>query len=129
MAGGNGVKIGIVVVALAAAVVVFALTRKPQDAQYIGDANQRDLICTKCDHHFTMPVKDWEKAVKTAPREPSDEPEEGGAPRARRGASKPALIKCAKCNEAAAVPAAKCEHSDSWYPRIKPDGTPGTCPD
>jgi len=129
MAGGNGLKIGIVVVAVALAVGIFVWTRDPQGTQYVGKENQKDLICAKCNHHFTMGIKEWEQAVKTAPREPSEAPAEGSAPRARRGASKPALLTCPKCNEAAVVPAVKCENSDTWYPKVKPDGTAGKCPD
>jgi hypothetical protein len=128
MAGGNATKIGIVVVALALSVGIFVFTRKPQEAQYVGKESQKDLVCTKCSEHFTMAIKEWEEAVKVAPRAQGDASADQG-PRVRRIPAKPGLIKCPKCNEAAAVPAAKCEQSDKWYPKVNPDGTPGKCPD
>lgn len=129
MAGGNGTKIGVVVVALALAVGIFVFTRKPQEPTYVGKENQRDLVCTKCGEHFAMGLIEWEAAVKAAPKPPPEAPEEGSAPRTRRGSAKPTMIPCPKCNEAAAVPAVKCADSDKWYPKINPDGTPGKCPD
>lgn len=128
MAGGNATKIGIIVVALALAVGIFVYTQKPQQAQHVVEVTQRDLVCTKCNVHFTMPVKEFDEAAKTAPTmEGGDAPPEGG--RTRRTPVKPPLLKCPQCSEVGAVLAVKCPNSDTWYPKVEPDGTLGHCPD
>jgi hypothetical protein len=126
MPGGNAVKIGIVVVALTVAVVVFAVSSKKESAKSYETKTMKDLVCTKCNAHFEMPIADYEKAYAAAPKRENVAP---GVARARHMAELPRLLKCAKCGEETALPAAKCQNSDTWYPIKNPDGTTGKCPD
>jgi hypothetical protein len=127
MPGGNAVKIAIIVVALGVALVLLARSRRDVKPKDEGQLAQRDLVCTKCQNHFQMPTADYQAAMKAAPK-PTPMEGEGGA-RVRGRGVKPVMLKCPKCGADAAVLGAKCQNSDNWYPMVKPDGTPGSCPD
>ncbi|MFH1419173.1 MAG: hypothetical protein ABII12_12920 [Planctomycetota bacterium] len=126
MAGGNAVKIGIIVAALGVAVVVFVMTGKePESRRPPGASETRDCLCTQCGHRWEMAEAEWHAAIQAAPAAPP--PPEG--PRTRNSPRPIKMVQCPQCNEFAGVLAAKCPDSDTWYPIRNPDGTRGSCPD
>jgi hypothetical protein len=124
-------KVVISVVLLLAAVLIFlgSLGKLPGQTDQAAQAVEapRDLICTKCGHHFQLSGKE---AIARFDAAPDPKPPADASPRIRaaRGNRPPKMIACEKCNEFAAVNAAKCEQHGAYFPKINADGSRGRCP-
>jgi len=128
MAGGNAVKIGIIVVALGVAVFFFVRgdkELKPELAD--GATGIRNCLCTQCEHQWDVMEAEWKALMQAAP-EPPPPPTTDGI-KSRRSPQPIKMVQCPQCSEFAAVLAEKCPDSDTWYPVRNPDGTRGRCPD
>ncbi len=130
MAGGNAVKIGIIVVALAVVIAVVVASRKKDGPQFVegkGPATHKDLVCMDTMKHFQMPIADYDAKAAEAKANQPQEQQSGPRPRGRY--ARPTLIPCDECDGGYATLAEKCPNSDTWYPIRNADGSKGRCPD
>lgn len=131
MAGGNAVKIGIIVVAIAIVVAVVVISGKKEGPQFVdgkGPATHKDLVCLDTMKHFQMPIADYNaKAEEAKANQPKEQ--KPTKPQARGRYAPPVLISCDECEGGYATLAEKCPDSDTWYPIRNTDGSKGRCPD
>lgn len=129
MKGSKGVKIGIVVIGLSAAGIIFAMSQKEPQAAIASDAKPIDLLCADCGNHFQMPYAEFiAKKVSVESTEESDKPN-AGAGRRRTKKVQESVVTCPSCNASAARLASHCEEHDKYYPKTNPDGSNGRCPE
>ncbi len=126
MPGGNGVKIGIIVIAVGIIAYMLFSGGGSEAPKVAPNADDMDLICLENDKHFKMSVDVWRSSENFGPK-PVDDGD--GKPRHRGSKRGVKVIRCDECDGGDAVLAAKCPDSDTWYPVKYPDGTQGKCPD
>lgn len=124
METGKIVKIVIVIVGFGAAGIIFAMTRGGDQHAEVrpDDVKMVDLVCVDSGEHIQRPF-DEIRAYGLRPRGG-----QGRATRDKKPASSVVVYPVSECGQGGAVLADYCEQCDKWYPKFKPDGTPGTCP-
>lgn len=127
MAKSSITKIVIIVAALGAAVAIYASTSRPPKVTVVSDARPTDLICLKCNHEFELPYDEFVKSRNEASAAAKSSSDEAGTKTKIRKAAVVELD-CPSCNERHAVPANRCPKHKCFYPKMRPDGTKGFCP-
>ena len=129
MAGGVGVKVSIIVVALAAAGTIFFVSRREPQATVASDAKPVDVLCTSCGHQYQLAFPEFSRQSSVS--EPVDESRapRAGVGRRRVTRSQEAALTCPSCGAKAARLALHCEKHDKYYAKFNADGTTGKCPD
>ncbi len=121
--GGKGFKIGIIVIALTASMVVYFWSGE-ESVQQFGP-EPADLICESCGEHFQINA-DKLKELEI-PGSVHAATEESG--RSRRAALPRSTFPCEKCGQPTGVIARHCDTHDKWYANESAEGGPGKCPD
>lgn len=124
--GNNGVKIGIIVAALGAALVIYVLSsREEKLPAEVVQPSMVDLICQDCGEHSQDTADNLAKVeIKGGVRDPG---EAGGA--TRRTAKLASKYPCPKCGQPSAVHAHYCKDHGKYYPVEAAEGGRGKCPD
>ncbi len=127
MTSSSAIKLGIVVVGFATAGIVFTVTGAEESERSVpADADELNLVCTDCGHHFTQAAAALEAQVMNTPQ-----------PKAATGESKPGfrfagrppkVVPCPECSENAGVLATACPEHGEFFPSKEMDGRRGTCP-
>ncbi len=122
--GKNGVKIGIIVVAFAGAIIAWIVSNReePLPADVVKP-QMVDLVCTECGAHTQDSADNLAKVkIEGGIRTPEGE---GGF---RRMAKVRTKYPCSACNQPAAVHAKYCQDHDLYYPAESESGGGGKCP-
>ena len=122
MAGSKGVKITIVVVAFAAAGVIYMTTQgDPESPREPEDVRLVDLVCLETGEHIQKTPVELKQFEASKPRR-------GG----RRGMQAPeadarTVYPLADCGEGGAVLANRCPKCGGYYASEDSEGNPATC--
>jgi hypothetical protein len=128
MASGKAIKLGIIVAGFATAGILFATSGGEESEPAVPpDADELDLICTACGHHFTLAAAALDEQVA---RTPQPVPSSGeGEGRFRFSGRRPKVVPCPECSENAAVLATLCPEHGSYFPSKDMEGERGSCPE
>lgn len=137
MPGSNGVKIGIAVVLLSVAVVMYVRGMRQPDERDVTlePAPVPRWTCTACAHQWQPPRDEIDrilsaKAAAAAAAE-SGEAGEGAVERTRTSRTSPQRVPtlpCPTCGKDAAVISTNyCAEHEAYYPNLMPDGVNGRC--
>ena len=122
---GKGLKIGIAIIAFAAAGVVYFITSRPEALPAeVVEATMVDLICESCGEHSQDTAENLDKVeVPGGVKQPGE-----GEGAVRRLARLPSKYPCPKCGQTTAVHARLCPDHNVYYPVTSADGGRGKCP-
>lgn len=127
MASGNAIKIGIVVAGFATAGILFATSGPDVSESFLPpDADDLNLVCTACGHHFLLSPQAMKEQVASTPQPapPSGEKKPGFRFSGRR----PTVVPCPECSENTAVLATACPEHGTYFPSMDLEGERGQCP-
>lgn len=114
----TGVKIGVVVVALAAA-AYFAFRSGADEGQVDTPDSAAPYICLECNEPFSLTPAGYERLSKA-----------GGVKTISQGESRRGELRfrCPKCEKFGGVPALVCPKDQSTFANISVKGEPNKCP-
>lgn len=120
--GSKGIKIAIVIVAFAAAGIIYVATSGDTESpRELEDVRLVDLVCVETGEHIQKPYKELQQYEASMPKR-------GG----RRGmqateAEVRTVYPIADCGEGGAILASRCPKCGGYYAEVDADGEPGTC--
>jgi len=126
MAGGNGVKIGIIVACLILAGVILVMTGGDPEPKDLSGGKPKHVICVDEPRVVEMDQAAYKEALKNARNIPVGDDE---GPRTRMSVSMVKVVDCPECGPGGALPAIYCAACEGYVPSVTMDGERGKCPE
>jgi len=123
---GHRIKIAVTVGGFVLAAILFALASRPPRPVEADDQRRVDLLCTRCDGHFSVGFEEFARAasaVSDAEKKPA-----AGTGRERSLRERAVAMTCPSCGQATGRPAAHCPRHDVYYLKHTVKGANARCP-